>query len=306
MTLADVKLAWLSYLRDQKRYSARTLDAYGHNFATFEAYLNGLTPNLDFETVISVGATDLRGWLAHLRTKDKSLTARSIQQHIAAIKSFFAYCDRTLDRPNAQVSHLKGPKAKTALPRPITVDEAQGLLQEPQHCEQLEPWEAARQEAIYALLYGMGLRISEALSLTAADAPLEDVLRITGKGNKTRLIPVLDRVKAAVEAYRAQQPFILSPKDALFRAKRGGPLSARQVQADMQRMRGRLGLNERATPHALRHSFATHLLGQGADLRAIQELLGHSSLSTTQKYTQVDTERLLSAYASAHPKAQNP
>ena len=176
-------------------------------------------------------------------------------------------------------------------------------MQEPDADPYAEPWEAARDRAVLTLLYGCGLRISEGLSLTRADAPLPEALRITGKGGTTRLAPVLPAVRAAVDAYLALQPFPLAPGDALFRARRGGPLSPRHVQATVQRLRGRLGLPASATPHALRHSFATHLLGAGADLRSIQELLGHASLSTTQKYTAVDAARLLDAYSAAHPRA---
>jgi integrase/recombinase XerC len=160
----------------------------------------------------------------------------------------------------------------------------------------------ARDQAVLTLLYGCGLRISEALSLTRAEAPLADTLRIVGKGSKTRIVPVLPAVRTAVDAYLDELPFALGPDEPLFRAARGGPLSPRHIQATVQRLRGRLGLPKTATPHALRHSFATHLLGAGADLRSIQELLGHASLSTTQKYTAVDAERLLSAYAKAHPR----
>jgi integrase/recombinase XerC len=155
---------------------------------------------------------------------------------------------------------------------------------------------------VLTLLYGCGLRISEALSLKRSDAPLAEQLRITGKGSKTRIVPVLPAVKAAVDVYLADVPFVLAPGEPLFRAKRGGALSPRHVQATVQNLRGRLGLPDSATPHALRHSFATHLLGAGADLRSIQELLGHASLSTTQRYTEVDAARLLSAYAAAHPR----
>ncbi len=177
------------------------------------------------------------------------------------------------------------------------------MLAEPGLDPDAEPWEALRDAAVLSLLYGCGLRISEALSLTRADAPLPHSLRITGKGGKTRVVPVLPAVRTAIDAALAVQPFPLAPSDALFRARRGGPLSARHVQATVQRLRGRLGLPASATPHALRHSFATHLLGAGADLRSIQELLGHASLSTTQKYTAVDAAYLLGVYAAAHPRA---
>jgi len=170
-------------------------------------------------------------------------------------------------------------------------------------CDQDAPaWIGARDQAVLTLLWGCGLRISEALSLRRRDAPLADSLRINGKGGKTRLSPVLPQVRTAVDAYLASVPFVLLPDDALFRASRGGPLGPRQVQGLVERLRSRLGLSERATPHALRHAFATHLLGAGADLRSIQELLGHASLSTTQRYTAVDAVALLSAYADAHPR----
>jgi site-specific recombinase XerC len=168
---------------------------------------------------------------------------------------------------------------------------------------QAHVWEALRDEAVLTLLWGCGLRISEALSLKRSDAPLGDSIRILGKGSKTRIVPVLPVVQEAIDAYVAALPFALAPDELLFRAVRGGPLSPRHVQARMQALRGRLGLSDRTTPHALRHSFATHLLGAGADLRSIQELLGHASLSTTQKYTAVDAEGLLAAYGKAHPRA---
>jgi integrase/recombinase XerC len=198
---------------------------------------------------------------------------------------------------------VRGPKIKPSLPRPVSEDQALGLLHEAGSHAALEPWEAARDAAVLTLLYGCGLRISEALSLARSDAPLGETLRIVGKGNKTRIVPVLPAVRRAVDEYLRLAPFSLSPDMPLFRAKRGGALSPRHMQATMAKLRGALGLPERATPHALRHSFATHLLGAGADLRAIQELLGHASLSTTQKYTAVDAEGLLAAYAGAHPRA---
>jgi integrase/recombinase XerC len=188
-------------------------------------------------------------------------------------------------------------------PRPVSEDQAAGLVAEAGDEGERPAWVAQRDQAVLLLLWGCGLRISEALSLKTRDAPLPDALRITGKGGKTRLSPVLPAVREAVDAYLAATPWVGGPDEPLFRAIRGGPLKPRQVQALMQRLRGRLGLPERATPHALRHSFATHLLGAGADLRSIQELLGHASLSTTQRYTAVDAAGLLSAYASAHPRA---
>ncbi|MGZ3304670.1 MAG: tyrosine recombinase XerC [Asticcacaulis sp.] len=303
LRLDDAISAWLGWLKGQKRCSPHTVEAYAHALRGYIGYLSSAVANLALEDVVAVTSNDLRGWMAHLRGKGPPLSARSLAQHLSAIKSFHSWLDIHHDLGNAQVALMRGPRLKATLPRPLNEDQAMGLIAETQMDGSRDDWENARDEAVYLLLYGLGLRISEALSLRLGDTPLGETLRITGKGNKMRALPVLAAVRDAIERYKAQQPFVLKPEDALFRAKRGGPLSPRHVQASVQHMRSRLGLSDRATPHALRHSFATHLLGSGADLRSIQELLGHASLSTTQKYTQVDTERLLSAYAAAHPKA---
>jgi integrase/recombinase XerC len=245
----------------------------------------------------------LAAWLASLRQGEKPLSPRSLSQALSAMRTFHRFLDRRLDTPNAAIGLVRGPRVKPGAPRPVSEDQARGMLAEPGLDPDREDWEAARDEAVLTLLYGCGLRISEGLSLIRADAPLGDQLRITGKGSKTRIVPVLPQVRQAVAAYLAELPYTLAPNEPLFRAKRGGPLSPRHVQATVQLLRGRLGLPDSATPHALRHSFATHLLGAGADLRSIQELLGHASLSTTQRYTEVDAERLLSAYSKAHPHA---
>ncbi len=303
ISLFDAQIAWISWLKDQKRCSPRTLEAYAHALRVYLDHLGGsLRTDLTLDDVVAVSSGDIRGWMAHLRAKDNPLSARSLAQHLSAIKSFYSFLDLHFERPNVQVTLMRGPRLKATLPRPLNIDQMQGLLNETHMDAGRDDWENARDEAVYMLLYGLGLRISEALSLLVKDAPLGDSLRIVGKGNKMRVLPVMAAVREAVEAYRHQQPFGLQPEDKLFRAKRGGELSPRHVQASLQHLRSRLGLSDRATPHALRHSFATHLLGSGADLRSIQELLGHVSLSTTQKYTQVDTEHLLAAYAAAHPK----
>ncbi|MFN9251688.1 MAG: tyrosine recombinase XerC, partial [Brevundimonas sp.] len=251
----------------------------------------------------TITPAELRAHLAERRRGNGALSARSLAQTLAAIRGFHGFLDRRLDLPNPRLALVRGPRVKPSLPRPVSPDQALGLLAEPEADPDADPCEESRDTSVLALMYGAGLRVSEALSLTAADAPLGATLRITGKGAKTRIVPVLPQIGAAVEAYRARLPFGLAPADAMFRARRGGPLSPRHVQATVQRLRGRLGLPDSATPHALRHSFATHLLGAGADLRSLQELLGHASLSTTQKYTAVDAERLLAAYAAAHPRA---
>ena len=296
--------AWLAHLAHERRLSPRTLEAYGHIGRLYLAFLEQHRgESLSLSDLGTVTAAEVRAHLAARRSGDRPLSARSVSQTLSAIRTFHAFLDRRFDTPTPQMALVRGPKVKPSLPRPVSEDQARGLLQETEADPDAEPWEAARDRAVLTLLYGCGLRISEGLSLTRADVPLPEALRVTGKGGKTRLAPVLPAVREAVDVYLAQQPFALAPEDALFRARRGGSLGPRQVQAAVQRLRGRLGLPASATPHALRHSFATHLLGAGADLRSIQELLGHASLSTTQKYTAVDAARLLDAYASAHPRA---
>jgi integrase/recombinase XerC len=204
---------------------------------------------------------------------------------------------------NPALALVRGPRLPQGAPRPVSEAQARDLIAVAGADPDREDWELARDEALLTLLWGCGLRISEALSLKRSDAPLPDAVRITGKGGKTRLVPVLPVVREAVDTYLEALPLALAPDAPLFRAKRGGAYSPRHAQALMQLLRGQLGLPDSATPHALRHSFATHLLGAGADLRSIQELLGHASLSTTQRYTQVDAAALLSAYSKAHPHA---
>lgn len=302
---ADQSLAaWLEHLAHERRLSPRTLEAYGHIGRLYLAFLQRHRGELQsLADLGTVTAAEVRAHLAERRGGDRPLNARSLSQTLSAIRSFHAFLDRRCGVATPQLALVRGPRVKPSLPRPITADQARGLMAEPGSDSDQAPWEAARDTAVLALLYGCGLRISEALSLTRADAPLPETLRITGKGSKTRLVPVLPAVREAVDTAVALDPYASTPHDPLFRAKRGGPLSPRHVQAAMQRLRGRLGLPASATPHALRHSFATHLLGAGADLRSIQELLGHASLSTTQKYTAVDAAHLLGAYAAAHPRA---
>ena len=303
LTADQALLAWLEHLAHERRLSPRTLEAYGHIGRLYVAFLErhrGGPQTLS--DLGAVTAAEVRAHLAERRSGDRPLNARSLSQTLAAIRGFHVFLDRRCGVAAPQLALVRGPRVKPSLPRPVTEDQARGLLHEPEADPDAEPWEAARDRAVLTLLYGCGLRISEALSLKRSDTPLPDALRITGKGDKMRIAPVLPQVREAVDAYLALQPFVLEPDQPLFRAKRGGALSARHVQATVQRLRGRLGLPASATPHALRHSFATHLLGAGADLRSIQELLGHASLSTTQKYTQVDAAHLLAAYADAHPR----
>lgn len=304
MMAGDARLAWLEHLAHERRASPRTLEAYGFAAARYLAFLNQHRGEaLTVPAMATVTAAEVRAWLAHLRSGEHPLSPRSLSQALSAIRTFHRFLDRRLDTPNAAISLVRGPRVKPGAPRPVTEDQAHGLLAEPGLDPDREEWEAARDQAVLSLLYGCGLRISEALSLKRSDAPLPEMLRITGKGSKTRLVPVLPAVREALDAYVAILPFVVDADAPLFRAKRGGPLSPRHVQATVQALRGRLGLPDSATPHALRHSFATHLLGAGADLRSIQELLGHASLSTTQRYTEVDAAALLSAYEQAHPHA---
>ena len=304
MNAEAARTLWLEHLAHERRASPRTLEAYGFAAARYIAFLERHQGEaVTIRSLSQVTAGELRAWLAHLRSGDHPLSPRSLSQALSAIRTFHKFLDRRLDTPNPAIALVRGPRVKPGAPRPITEDQAAGMLAEPGLDPDREDWEAARDEAVLTLLYGCGLRISEGLSLKRSDAPLGDTLRITGKGSKTRIVPVLPAVGEAIDAYVAQMPFLLAPDAPLFRAKRGGPLSPRHVQATVQVLRGRLGLPASATPHALRHSFATHLLGAGADLRSIQELLGHASLSTTQRYTEVDAAALLNAYSAAHPHA---
>ena len=296
--------AWLDYLTHERRASPRTVRAYGDGVA---AYLNFLERHQGGPPTLAglgeVSAGDIRAYLAFRRTGDKPLSPRSMSQGLSAIRAFHRWLDRRLDVANPAVALVRGPRLPQGVPRPVSEDQARGLIEDAGSDPDREDWELARDEALLTLLWGCGLRISEALSLTGADAPLADALRIKGKGGKVRMVPVLPAVSEAVDGYLAAIPGRPTGNEPLFRAIRGGAYSPRHAQALMQKLRGRLGLPASATPHALRHSFATHLLGAGADLRSIQELLGHASLSTTQRYADVDAAGLLASYARAHPHA---
>jgi integrase/recombinase XerC len=304
VTAQEALELWLDHLANERRSSPRTLEAYG---ACVRAYLAFMTTHRGEELTLpalgQVTAAEVRAWLASRRAPPHALSPRSLSQAISAIRGFHRFLDRRLATPTDALALVRGPRIKPGAPRPVSEDQALGLIAEASEDPDLPPWASARDAAVLTLLYGCGLRISEALALKRSDAPIANTLRVLGKGGKVRLTPVLAAVREATDAYLAELPYVLRPGDALFRAARGGPLSPRHVQATVQRLRGRLGLSNRATPHALRHSFATHLLGAGADLRSIQELLGHASLSTTQRYTAVDAAGLLAAYANAHPRA---
>jgi integrase/recombinase XerC len=248
-----------------------------------------------------VTLVDMRAWMAHERAR--GLGPRSLARALSAVKSFYRWLSDRDGFDASQVLSTRSPHFTKKLPRPLSPDAARDVLALSGE-QAREAWIGARDEAVVTLLYGCGLRISEALGLTGADLPLAETLRITGKGGKERLVPVLPAARAAVERYRALCPWPMAPKAPLFRGSRGGALNPRLVQKAMERVRLQLGLPATATPHALRHSFATHLMNAGGDLRAIQELLGHASLSTTQAYTAVDTARLMEVYEAAHPRAR--
>ena len=298
-------IAWLAYLGQERRLAAKTLEAYARDVRQFHDFLShrlGHAPaTSDFA---ALKPADLRAFLAARRAE--KIDARSLQRALSALRGLAKYLERAGAGRASAFSALRSPKAGRRLPRPLPPEDARAVADvETRAGETREPWILARDAAALALCYGAGLRISEALSILRGDAPIGaiDEVRITGKGGKTRIAPVIAPVRAAIEAYLALCPWTLAPKGPLFVGARGGPLSPRIVQLAMQQMRGALGLPDSATPHALRHSFATHLLARGGDLRTIQELLGHASLATTQVYTAIDSARLVAAYKSAHPRA---
>jgi integrase/recombinase XerC len=303
-TALEALAAWLDYLAHERRASPRTVRAYGDAVGAYLGFLERHRgERMSLSALGEVSAGDVRAYLAFRRAGERPLSPRSVSQALSAIRSFHRWADRRLGVANASIALVRGPRLPAGVPRPVSEDQARGLIQDAASDPDREDWEVARDEALLTLLWGCGLRISEALSLTGADAPLGESVRVTGKGGKTRLVPVLPAVRAVIDAYLASLDARPGPQEPLFRAKRGGAYSPRHAQALMQRLRGRLGLPASATPHALRHSFATHLLGAGADLRSIQELLGHASLSTTQRYADVDAAGLLAVYAKAHPHA---
>ena len=266
-------------------------------FLAFMTQHHGAAQGLGPLSKITV--SDMRAWMASERTR--GVGARSLARQLSAVKTFYRWLsEREGFEPTAVLS-TRSPKFTKKLPRPLAEDAATAMI-DTVEMQATDPWVAARDSAVVTLLYGCGLRISEALSLTGADVPLPQVMRITGKGGKERIVPVIDAAREAVASYLRLCPHPMEPNAPLFRGARGGPLNPRAIQKVMERSRMQLGLPATATPHAMRHSFATHLLTAGGDLRAIQELLGHASLSTTQAYTAVDTAHLMDVYNKAHPR----
>ena len=297
---------WLGHLGAERRMSENTPEAYGRDVGQFLGFLAehiGGPPSL--RQLAKLTPADVRAFMAARRGGGAG--SRTLMRGLAGARSFARFLERNGKGKVGALAAVRAPKLPRSLPKPLAIKDAKRMTDTGlRDGETREPWINARDAAVLGLLYGSGLRIAEALSLKRKDAPVPgvgDSLTVTGKGNKTRMVPVLPQVTKLIADYVALCPLDLPPDGPLFAGARGGPLSARVVQLAMAHLRGALGLPDSATPHALRHSFATHLLARGGDLRAIQELLGHASLSTTQVYTAVDGARLIAAYRAAHPRA---
>ena len=291
--------AWLRDLGAVKRLAPKTLEAYGRDLDQFLRFLaTHMGGPVGLQALQDLRGADIRAFMAQRRSE--SLGSRSLARVLSALKSFFGFLEREGTLTSEALNVIRTPKIPRALPKALTIPEAKNTIAATDAMEE-RPWIAARDMAVLSLCYGAGLRISEALAVTRTDLEA-DILRVTGKGGRVRIVPLIAPVRQAIDTYLGLVPFKLWPEEPLFRGLRGGVLSPRLIQKRMESLRSALGLPPSATPHALRHSFATHLLGKGGDLRSIQELLGHASLSTTQIYTAVDTERLLDSYAKAHPR----
>jgi integrase/recombinase XerC len=296
---------WLAYIGTERQLAAKTSEAYERDVSQFLAFLAVRLNRLpDMPQLLALQARDVRAFLAARR--GEGVGSRSLSRTLSALRMFYKFLERRGYGKNDAIRAVALPKLPHSVPKPLTAPKATALVDGADIASADQPeWIVARDTAVLALLYGSGLRISEALSLKRKDAPIKgrDMLRVTGKGSKTRVVPVLPIAREAVELYLKLCPMGLGSEDPLFIGAHGKQLSPRIIQLRIAKARAVLGLPETATPHALRHSFATHLLGAGADLRSIQELLGHASLSTTQGYTEVDREHLLKTYRSAHPRA---
>jgi integrase/recombinase XerC len=298
--VGELTAHWLGGLAHERRMSPHTLRAYSDDVQRFFGFLvHHQGAPVTLAVLRALRPADVRAFLTARRAE--GLGPRGVQRALAALRSLYRYLERENLADGAALHAVRSPKLPRTLPRPLSETDAMRTIAEAGVDE--EPWVAARNAALVTLLYGTGLRISEALSLKRGDVPLAETLTIVGKGNKERAVPVISAVREAIDDYARICPFDLGRNGALFVSRRGRPMSARESQSLMQHLRGRLGLSPSATPHALRHSFATHLLQNGGDLRSVQELLGHASLSTTQKYTEVEGSRVLAVYEAAHPRA---
>ena len=299
-------MQWLASLAQERRFSPKTVEAYGRDLRQFLLFLTGhLGEPPGVKAILALKPLDIRSFLA-ARRLDK-IQSRSLMRQLAALRSFARHLEREGHGTASAFAAIRTPKLDKTLPRPLSAAAAVAVTDaESRAGEARQPWILARDAAVLSLLYGSGLRISEALGLKRKDAPVDgtDAITVVGKGGKMRSVPVIAPVRTAVEEYLRLCPYVGKPDEPLFVGARGGPLSPRIIQLAVEELRGSLGLPDSATPHALRHSFATHLLARGGDLRGIQELLGHASLSTTQLYTKVDSTRLMEAFDAAHPRAR--
>ncbi|MEM9432477.1 MAG: tyrosine recombinase XerC [Pseudomonadota bacterium] len=301
--LRDQLEQWLTHLSALEGASQNTLDAYRSDLLGFFGFLNAhLEEKVGLKALREVATLDMRAWMAHERKR--GVSSRSLARALSSVKNYYRWFSTRDGFEPTAVLATRAPKFKKKLPRPLAQDAARAVI-ETVGQQGGKDWINARDIAVVTLLYGCGLRISEALSLTRAETPLPETLRIIGKGGKERIVPVLPAAREALAHYIALCPYELAPTDLVFRGIRGGVLNPRAIQKAMEQTRLQLGLPASATPHAMRHSFATHLLEAGGDLRAIQELLGHASLSTTQTYTAVDTVRLMEIYDTAHPHGRH-
>ena len=295
-TLALIQ-GWHRYLKSEKGYSSHTLTGYGHDIATFLTFLASyrdevITPQLFGKLHIR----DFRSFLAN--RKNAGLSSRSLNRCLSSVRNFYRYLSRHKNIENDAIYALQGPKTPHKVPRPLSIEGAKTVMETVGELSEND-WVSLRDTAVISLLYGCGLRINEALSLNTEERPMGDTMRIIGKRGKERIVPILPAVRNAVDTYISACPYDLEANTALFRGARGSRLNARMIQLAMQKVRAAFSLPDNATPHALRHSFATHLLSNGGDLRTIQELLGHADLSSTQVYTEVDGARLMDVYDKA-------
>lgn len=296
----EIAARWGTHLERDRRRSAHTVRAYVATAHRLIAFLGQhLGQAVDAAALGALKPSDLRAYLARRRTD--GLVNASAARELSAVRGFLAFAAAETGG-EAHIPRLRAPRVKPGVPRPISPDQAIALAEDAAE-DSMTPWIGARDLAILLLLYGAGLRVAEALALTGGALPVRDTIIVTGKRAKTRVVPLIPPVREAIDRYVALCPWATARDAPLFRGARGGPLNPGLVRRAVQRARGRLGLGERTTPHALRHSFATHLLGRGADLRSLQELLGHASLSSTQIYTGVDAAHLLDVYRNAHPRA---
>lgn len=296
----DILNAFLDHIRDERRLADNTVEAYRHDLSSFNGFLMGhLGAMPGASDYAELSARNVRAYLA--KRRHEGLSDASIARILSSIKALFRWLERAHGLANAEIAYLEGPKRRRHLPRPVSAPAARDMIAAAESTD-AAPWVGARDSAVLCLLYGAGLRISEALALTGRDVPAPAQLRVVGKGGKVRIVPLIPAVRSAMDAYSACVPFAIGPDEPLFRGVRGGGLHPRIIQGAVARLRGTMGLPETATPHALRHAFATHLLAAGGDLRAIQTLLGHASLSTTQIYTGIDAEGLSNVVAAAHPR----